>query len=69
MPDGLTTNLPLPATPSTTIQPESLSVGIRLTDWSIHRADRNQRRRSLLLKALDTVGIGFRLLTQREPGR
>ena len=35
------------------------SLGIRLTDWSMHRADRNEGRRNLLLKALDAVGMGF----------
>ena len=40
--------------------PEPLaSLGIRLTDWSMHRADRRQGRRNLLLKALDAVGMGF----------
>ena len=40
--------------------PEPLaSMGIRLTDWSMHRADRRQGRRNLLLKALDAVGMGF----------
>ena len=40
--------------------PEPLaSVGIRLTDWSMHRADRRQGRRNLLLKTLDAVGMGF----------
>ena len=35
------------------------SLGIRLTDWSMHRADRNRGNRNLLLKALDAVGMGF----------
>lgn len=40
--------------------PEPLaSLGIRLTDWSMHRADRRQGRRNLLLKGLDAVGMGF----------
>ena len=40
--------------------PEPLaSLGIRLTDWSMHRADRRQGRRNLLLKTLDAVGMGF----------
>ena len=40
--------------------PEPLaSFGIRLTDWSMHRADHRQGRRNLLLKALDAVGLGF----------
>ncbi|HEU5486754.1 MAG TPA: FAD-dependent oxidoreductase [Microlunatus sp.] len=34
-------------------------LGIRATDWSMHRADRRQGRRNLLLKALDAVGMGF----------
>jgi hypothetical protein len=34
-------------------------MGIRLTDWSMHRADRRQSRRNLLLKGLDAVGMGF----------
>ncbi|HEY5981629.1 MAG TPA: FAD-dependent oxidoreductase [Microlunatus sp.] len=40
--------------------PEPLaSLGIRLTDWSMHRADRHQGRRNVLLRALDAVGMGF----------
>ncbi|HEU4545489.1 MAG TPA: FAD-dependent oxidoreductase [Microlunatus sp.] len=40
--------------------PEPLAwMGIRLTDWSMHRADRRQGRRNLLLKGLDAVGMGF----------
>ena len=40
--------------------PEPLaSLGISLTDWSMHRADRNSGHRNLLLKALDAVGMGF----------
>ncbi|MFT4166005.1 MAG: FAD-dependent oxidoreductase [Microlunatus sp.] len=40
--------------------PEPLAwLGIRLTDWSMHQADRRQGRRNLLLKALDAVGMGF----------
>ena len=40
--------------------PEPLaSLGIRLTDWSMHRADRRQGRRNLLLKTLNAVGMGF----------
>ena len=47
--------------------PEPLaSLGIRLTDWSMHRADRRQGRRNLLLKALDAVGNGLRLLSSGE---
>jgi len=32
---------------------------IRLTQWSIARADRNQGRRNLWLKLLDALGLGF----------
>ena len=40
--------------------PEPLaSLGIRLTDWSMHRADHRQGRRNLLLKTLDALGMGF----------
>jgi glycine/D-amino acid oxidase-like deaminating enzyme len=40
--------------------PEPLaSLGIRLTDWSMHRADRRQGRRNVLLKGLDAAGMGF----------
>lgn len=40
--------------------PEPLaSLGIRLTDWSMQRADHRGGRRNLLLKALDAVGMGF----------
>lgn len=40
--------------------PEPLAtMGIRLTDWSLHRADRRQGRRNLLLRTLDAVGMGF----------
>ncbi len=34
-------------------------MGIRLTDWSMHRADRRPGRRTLLLKGLEAVGMGF----------
>ena len=44
--------LPFPPEPLATL-------GIRLTDWSLHRADRRQGRRNLLLKSLDAVGMGF----------
>jgi glycine/D-amino acid oxidase-like deaminating enzyme len=33
--------------------------GIQITRWSIDRADRNQGRRNLWLRALDKVGLGF----------
>jgi hypothetical protein len=32
---------------------------IRLTTWSIERADRRQGRRNLWLKLLDALGVGF----------
>jgi glycine/D-amino acid oxidase-like deaminating enzyme len=33
--------------------------GIGLTKWSLDRADHNQGRRNLWLKAMDTLGLGF----------
>lgn len=40
--------------------PEPLaSVGINMTRWSMNRADHNQGKRNLILKALDAVGLGF----------
>lgn len=40
--------------------PEPLaSLGINLTRWSMDRADHNQGKRNLILKALDAVGLGF----------
>jgi len=40
--------------------PEPLRwVFIRLTQWSIRRADENQGRRNLWLKTLDALGMGF----------
>ena len=40
--------------------PEPLrSGGIQLTRWSLARADRDQGRRNLWLRALDRVGLGF----------
>ncbi|MFB6501235.1 MULTISPECIES: NAD(P)/FAD-dependent oxidoreductase [unclassified Streptomyces] len=35
------------------------AVGIGITQWSMARADRNQGRRNVWLKALDRVGLGF----------
>jgi len=35
------------------------SVGINLTRWSMDRADHNEGKRNLILKALDAVGLGF----------
>lgn len=35
------------------------SVGVTATKWSLDRADHNQGRRNLFLKALDAVGLGF----------
>jgi hypothetical protein len=34
-------------------------MGIRLTDWSMRRADRRQGRRNLLPTGLDAMGTGF----------
>jgi glycine/D-amino acid oxidase-like deaminating enzyme len=40
--------------------PEPLRSGVvQLTRWSLDRADRNQGRRNLWLKALDAAGLGF----------
>ncbi|TRW80982.1 FAD-dependent oxidoreductase [Mycolicibacterium sp. 018/SC-01/001] len=51
---AMTTQRPLP------FPPEPLaSIGINLTRWSLDRADHNQGRRNLLLKALDAAGLGF----------
>jgi glycine/D-amino acid oxidase-like deaminating enzyme len=33
--------------------------GIGITKWSLDRADQNQGRRNLWLKAMDTLGLGF----------
>jgi glycine/D-amino acid oxidase-like deaminating enzyme len=35
------------------------SIGIHLTRWSMDRADRNQGRENLWLKAMDWLGLGF----------
>ncbi|MFJ3958039.1 NAD(P)/FAD-dependent oxidoreductase [Arthrobacter sp. NPDC090010] len=35
------------------------SVGINLTRWSMDRADHNEGKRNVILKALDAVGLGF----------
>jgi glycine/D-amino acid oxidase-like deaminating enzyme len=40
--------------------PEPLAwIGIELTRWSLDRADRNEGRRNLWLRALDAAGLGF----------
>lgn len=40
--------------------PEPLrSIGINLTRWSMDRADRNQGRENLWLRAMDWLGLGF----------
>ncbi|MCB0960558.1 MAG: FAD-dependent oxidoreductase [Acidimicrobiales bacterium] len=40
--------------------PEPLAwIGITATRWSLDRADRNEGRRNLWLRALDRVGLGF----------
>ncbi len=40
--------------------PEPLrSAGVQLTRWSLARADRNEGRRNLWLRALDAAGLGF----------
>ena len=40
--------------------PEPLRYGVvQLTRWSLDRADRNQGRRNLWLRALDIAGLGF----------
>ncbi|MFI9098926.1 NAD(P)/FAD-dependent oxidoreductase [Streptomyces fildesensis] len=44
--------MPFPPEPFT-------SVGIGLTKWSLDRADRNEGRRNLWLKAMDKAGLGF----------
>ncbi|WP_166902639.1 FAD-binding oxidoreductase [Mycobacterium sp. DL440] len=47
-------SMPLP------FPPEPLaSAGIQATRWSLDRADHHQGRRNVLLKALDSVGLGF----------
>ncbi|HEV7148041.1 MAG TPA: FAD-dependent oxidoreductase [Pedococcus sp.] len=46
--------LPLP------FPPEPLtSAGIAMTRWALDRADHNRGRRNLLLRSLDSVGLGF----------
>lgn len=35
------------------------SIGINVTRWSMDRADHNEGKRNLILKTLDTVGLGF----------
>ncbi|MEV0671099.1 FAD-dependent oxidoreductase [Mycobacterium sp. NPDC050441] len=47
-------SMPLP------FPPEPLaSAGIQATRWSLDRADHHEGRRNVLLKALDSVGLGF----------
>jgi hypothetical protein len=33
--------------------------GISITKWSLDRADHNQGKRNLWLKAMDALGLGF----------
>jgi glycine/D-amino acid oxidase-like deaminating enzyme len=35
------------------------SVGVKLTRWSLERADANDGKRNLFLRAMDAVGLGF----------
>ena len=44
--------LPFPPEPAA-------AVGINLTRWSMDRADHREGRRNLLLKTLDSLGLGF----------
>jgi len=47
-------SLPIP------FPPEPLAtIGIQATRWSLDRADHNDGKRNLLLKAMDAVGLGF----------
>jgi hypothetical protein len=40
--------------------PEPLRYGVvQLTRWSLARADRREGRRSLWLRTMDAVGVGF----------
>jgi hypothetical protein len=40
--------------------PEPLKfIFIRITQWSINRADQNQGKRNLWLRLLDVLGLGF----------
>ncbi|MDR3107003.1 MAG: FAD-binding oxidoreductase [Bifidobacteriaceae bacterium] len=50
----LVRELPLPFPPE-----PFATIGIQATRWAINRADHNQGRRGLLLKALDAAGLGF----------
>lgn len=51
---GMVKSIPAP------FPPEPLaSAGIQATRWSLDRADHRGGRRNLLLKALDSVGLGF----------
>jgi len=54
------TELELVRTKPIPLPPEPLrSAGIQLTRWSLARADQNQGRRNLWLRALDRAGMGF----------
>ncbi len=54
------TELELVRTRPLPFPPEPLrAAGIGLTRWSLARADRNEGRRNLWLRALDSVGLGF----------
>ncbi len=44
--------LPFPPEPAA-------AVGINMTRWSLDRADHNEGKRNLLLKTLDSLGLGF----------
>lgn len=44
--------LPFPPEPAA-------AIGINMTRWSLDRADHNEGRRNLLLKTLDSLGLGF----------
>jgi hypothetical protein len=48
------------ATNRCSFPPEPLaSTGINATRWSLDRADHSAGRRNLLLRTLDTLGLGF----------
>jgi glycine/D-amino acid oxidase-like deaminating enzyme len=60
--DGPTelTELAMVRTKPIPFPPEPLrSAGVQLTRWSLARADRNDGRRNIWLRALDRVGLGF----------
>jgi glycine/D-amino acid oxidase-like deaminating enzyme len=60
---GLTTErteLEMVRTPPLPFPPEPIaSAGINLTRWSLDRADHREGRRNLLLRTLDSLGLGF----------